>query len=65
MFLISNRQHSEVVEMLTAYVATGSNADNLREQNRRRRAGLLLKALMKRKPIDSETINIINNPKNK
>lgn len=66
MFLISNRQYDEVIEMLTAYVQTdGGTACNLREQNRYRRARLLIKALSKRKPIDNETINIINNPKNK
>lgn len=65
MFLISNRQYDEVIEMLTAYVQTDGSACNLREQNRYRRARLLIKALSKRKPIDNETINIINNPKNK
>ena len=66
MFLISNRQDDEVIEMLTAYVQTdGGTGCTLREQNRYRRARLLIKALSKRKPIDNETINIINNPKNK
>ena len=66
MFLISNRQYDEVIEMLTAYVQTdGGTGCTLREQNRYRRARLLIKALSKRKPIDNETINIINNPKNK
>ena len=60
MYLISNQQHDDVVEMLTDYVSTGSRDDDLRKQNRRRRARLFLKALMKRKPIGKEIINIIN-----
>lgn len=65
MFLISNRQYDEVIEMLTAYVQTdGGTACSLREYNRYRRARLLIKALSKRKPIECEN-NISNNPKNK
>lgn len=64
MFLISNRQHGEVIEMLTDYLSRESLSDSLRQQNRFRRARLLLKALMKRMPVDKETINNINN-KNK
>lgn len=64
MYLISNRQYDEVVEMLTAYANLNDREADLRTQNRFRRARLLLKALLKRKPVGNEIINNINN-KNK
>ena len=64
MYQLSNRQYNEVIEMLTAYTSIDSRDADLRTKNRFRRARLLLRALSKRKPIESENIHIINN-KNK
>jgi len=64
MYQISNRQYVEVLEILTAYASQDSKDGDLRTQNRYRRARLLIRALSKRKPIESENIHIINN-KNK
>ena len=64
MYEISNRQYSEVIEILTAYASLDRRGADLRTQNRCRRARLLIRALSKRKPIESENIHIINN-KNK
>lgn len=55
MFLISNRQHGEILEMLTDYLTKETEGDNLRQQNRFRRARLLLKSLKKRKPTDKNS----------
>ena len=51
--MISNQQHGEVIELLTDYLTKSAETDSLRQQNRFRRARLLLKAMKKRKPIDS------------
>lgn len=52
MYQISNHQHGEVIELLTDYLTKSSETDNLRQQNRFRRARLLLKAMKKRKPMN-------------
>lgn len=66
MFLISNRQHDEIIEMLTEYVKCDSGAaSGLRERNRYRRARLLIEALSKRMQIDSEKLTLLTTPKNK
>lgn len=59
MYLISNRQYDEVVEMLTDYIKRSDMATSLRECTRYRRARLLVKALSKRLPIDNEKITLL------
>lgn len=54
MYQISNRQFGEVLEMLRAYVSTAKAGDDLRTQNRYRRARLLIQALTKRKSADNQ-----------
>lgn len=56
MILISNRQHGEVIEMLEDYLSREDDTDSLRQQNRFRRARLLLKSLKKRMPIDKRQV---------
>ena len=51
MFTISNRQYGEVIELLSDYLTKEVEGESLRQQNRYRRARLLLKALRKRNPI--------------
>lgn len=51
MYQISNQQHVEVVSLLEDYLTMRTDGDSLKQQNRFRRAWLLLKALKKRKPI--------------
>ena len=51
MYQISNRQYDEVVEFLSAFVAMERGGENLRIQNRFRRARLLIRDLKRRKPI--------------
>jgi hypothetical protein len=51
MYSISNRQYGEVLEMLAAYIGNSSREGSLREQNRVRRARLLLRDLKKRNRI--------------
>lgn len=64
MYLISNRQYDEVVEMLTEYVKRDNGtASSLRDSNRYRRARLLIKALSKRKPIDNEKLTLLTKNK--
>ena len=48
MYKISNRNYSEVVEMLNAYISTEHDGADLRTRNRYRRARLLVKSLLKR-----------------
>jgi hypothetical protein len=59
MYQISNRQYDEVVEFLSAFVAMERGGENLRIQNRYRRARLLIKQLRKRNPVNN-SINIQN-----
>jgi len=51
MYMISNHQHAEVIELLSDYLTKSTDKDSLRQQNHFRRARLLLKAMKKRKPI--------------
>ena len=51
MYQISNRQYDEVIQFLSAYVATERRGISLPEQNRFRRARLLIRDLKKRNPI--------------
>ena len=61
MYQISNRHYEAIIEMLTAYVEGDDRTGTLREQNRYRRARLLIRSL-KRKQVSVN--NSINN-KNK
>ena len=60
MYLISNRQYDEVVEFLSAFVACERDGCCLRDYNRFRRARLLIKALKKRSPVESDKEHSIN-----
>ncbi len=51
MYEISNRQHDDIIEMLTAFVGRDDRRGSLREQNRYRRARLLIRDLKKRKQV--------------